>query len=129
MSTQAREEPSEFEHRISPGMYLWVLIALVVLLVLTAVASDVNLGPFNVVVAMAIAVAKAALIVTYFMHLRWSTWMVRFFAAAALFWLSIMFILSLNDYFTRAREMLPVDAGQVSAPAPAPTAGGAGSQP
>jgi cytochrome c oxidase subunit 4 len=129
MSTHIREEPSEVEHRISPGMYLWVLIALVVLLLLTAVASDVNLGPLNVVVAMAIAFAKAALIVTYFMHLRWSTWMVRFFAAAALFWLSIMFVLSLNDYFTRARESLPVDAVRASASASAPAAAIGGSRP
>src|SRR6476659_8483629 len=104
MTVHAREEPSEFEHRVSPRLYLWVLIALVVLLILTAVASEFDLGPFNVIVAMTIALAKAALIVTYFMHLRWSTRMVRLFAAAALCWLGILFVLSLNDYLTRARE-------------------------
>jgi len=35
------------------------------------------------------------------MDLRWSSYLVRFFAGAAFFWLMILFVLTLNDYFSR----------------------------
>ena len=95
-------------HHIVPiPLYLTVFAALMVLLVLTLVAAHYDLGEWNLVIAMTIAVAKAVLIVLFFMHLRWSTSLVRFFACAALFWLSIMFVMTLQDYFSRFATMLP----------------------
>ena len=43
------------------------------LLVLTVGAAYVDLGPLNLLVALAIAAAKAVLIVLIFMHVRYST--------------------------------------------------------
>jgi caa(3)-type oxidase subunit IV len=57
--------------------YLAVFGALMALLAITVGVAYVDLGKFNLAAAMAIAVAKAALIVTFFMHLRYGrrlTW-------------------------------------------------------
>jgi cytochrome c oxidase subunit 4 len=81
--------------------YLMNGAALLGFLALTVGAAYLNLGPLNVVVAMLISAAKAALIVLFFMHLRSNkplTWLV---AGTGLFWLGIMFVLALSDYLTR----------------------------
>jgi cytochrome c oxidase subunit 4 len=38
---------------------------------------------------------------TFFMHLKWTTPLVRFFALVALFFLVIMFAFTLSDYISR----------------------------
>ena len=54
---------------------LWILFAtfgaLMVLTILTVVVTYFDFGNFNVLVAMLIAAAKAALVAVVFMHLRW----------------------------------------------------------
>ena len=50
---------------------------------------------------MLIGLAKAVLIVLIFMRLRPSGPLVMLAFAAGLFWLLIMFTLTLGDYFTR----------------------------
>jgi cytochrome c oxidase subunit IV len=88
-------------------VYYWNFAALMVLLVITLVAAHLKLGEFNLVIAITIAVAKAVLIVLFFMHLAYSTRLVRVFAGAALFWLLIMFALTLGDYFGRQSASMP----------------------
>jgi cytochrome c oxidase subunit 4 len=99
---------SHGEHHIVPiSVYLWVFAALMVLLVLTLAAAAFDLGPFNIVIAMTIAVVKAGIVVLYFMHVRYSSHMVKFFAGATFFWLMIMFVLTLSDYFSRDWPTVP----------------------
>lgn len=56
---------------------LWLLAAvlavLLLLTVITVAVTLVDLGNFNIIVALLIAVVKAALVVLYFMHLRWDS--------------------------------------------------------
>jgi cytochrome c oxidase subunit IV len=78
-----------------------VYIALIVLLLITWGAAYVNLGPWNNVVALAVAVTKGLLILLFFMELRVSrkaTWLA---AAAGFVWLGILLVLSGSDYITR----------------------------
>jgi len=58
-------------HVISIKVLLGVWAALVVGTVLTVAVSDLNLGKPAIYVAMAVALAKASLVATYFMHLRY----------------------------------------------------------
>ena len=81
--------------------YLITGFALLAFLGLTIAAAYVNLGPFNTVAAMSIALAKAVLILLFFMHLRDSKPIIWAFAGAGFFWLGIMFALALSDYLTR----------------------------
>ena len=96
------------EHHVVPiSQYMLVFVGLMALLILTLVVARWDLGGWSIVIAMAVAVAKAALIVTFFMHLKWSSPMVRFFGLAATFWLLIMFAFTFGDYLTRGPMVLP----------------------
>jgi cytochrome c oxidase subunit IV len=65
------ESHDELGHVVSLKILFGVFAALLGLTVITVAAIKVDLGEFNIVVAMAVATAKAALVVLYFMHLRW----------------------------------------------------------
>jgi cytochrome c oxidase subunit 4 len=95
------------EHAAHLRAYKFTFAALMILLVLTLAAAAINLGPFNLPIAMAIAVAKAVLVMVYFMHLKWSTLLVRVFAVTAFLWLIILFALTLADYIARPPDSLP----------------------
>ncbi|HEX2230359.1 MAG TPA: cytochrome C oxidase subunit IV family protein [Candidatus Binatia bacterium] len=82
--------------------YFIVFTALLVLTALTTGAAFVNLGAFNVAVAMSIAVVKALLVALYFMHLRHSARLILVFVIASLAWLGHLIVGSLWDYLTRS---------------------------
>jgi cytochrome c oxidase subunit 4 len=86
---------------ISPKTYLLVWALLFILLALTVWAAHIHLGWLNPAVAVAIAVTKAAIIILFFMHVRYSSKVVWVFVGAGFFWLGILFVLALGDYFTR----------------------------
>ena len=88
-------------HVVPKSIYFMVAACLGVLLVVTVFAAQIDLGPWNTLVAMSIALAKATLIVLYFMHVRYGAPLLRVFAAGGFLWLVIMFILLLPDYLTR----------------------------
>lgn len=88
-------------HSIHFRSYLATFTVLLVLLVVTVGAAFLELGAWAPVVAMAIATAKAVLIVTYFMHLNESNYLVRTVAVAGVFWLVICFVFTMSDYLTR----------------------------
>ena len=89
------------EHVVSRKIYFVVGFALLVLFLLTVGVAYIDLGPFNIVVAMAIATIKAVLVVLYFMHVRYGSKVIWVFVIASLFWLVILLVLTLNDYMTR----------------------------
>jgi cytochrome c oxidase subunit IV len=84
-----------------PRTYFINGLALLAFLALTIFVAQINLGPFNTIVALSISIAKAALIILFFMHLRYSKPLVWVFAFAGFFWLGIMLTLALSDYLTR----------------------------
>jgi cytochrome c oxidase subunit IV len=92
---------SEPEHIVSPKIYLAIFLALILGTSLTTWAAFQNFGRFNIVIALAIATAKATLVVLYFMHARYAEKRTRLVIACALFWLAIMLVLTLSDYKTR----------------------------
>ena len=93
------------EHIVSPKVYVGIFLSLMVLTAATVVAAYVNLGPFNIVIALAIASVKATLVVLYFMHARYSPNRTHLVIIAAVFWLAIMLALTLSDYVTRDRDL------------------------
>lgn len=78
-----------------------VWLALMALLATTFATAFVPMGAFNSVVNLAIAVVKAALVAVFFMHLRRPDATLRLAAAAGLFWLGILFVLTFSDFLTR----------------------------
>ena len=89
-------------HQVVPvKTYVSVFIALLVLLALTVVAAQIEHGPLNLIVGLSIAFSKAALIVLFFMNIRFSTFVTRMAACAGLLWLAILMTLTMSDYITR----------------------------
>lgn len=84
-----------------PRSLVLTWLALLALVGITLGLAYVPLGTVNIVVALGIAVVKAALVVTVFMKLFRSPVLTRVAAAAGLFWLAILFSLSATDYLTR----------------------------
>ena len=93
------------EHIVSPKVYIGIFLSLMVLTAATVAAAYVNLGPFNIVIALAIASVKATLVVLYFMHARYSPKRTHLVIIAAVFWLAVMLALTLSDYVTRDRDV------------------------
>lgn len=86
---------------VSKKAYFSIWASLMVLLFLTWGVAQFNLGPFNVVAALAIAVTKMLLVILFFMHVRYSTRLTWLFVAAGFIWLLLMIDLTLGDYLTR----------------------------
>ena len=86
---------------VSPRVYVKNFSALLALLLLTVCAARIDLGPLNLAVAMTVSVVKTALIVLFFMHMRWSRPVLHLAAMAGVCWLAIMLILVLSDYGSR----------------------------
>jgi cytochrome c oxidase subunit 4 len=94
------------EHIDAIKTYTVVFISLLVLTLLTTVVALVDMGPFNVVVALVIAAGKMMLVALFFMHLRHSLILMKVVVGGGLLWLGILLVLSLADYTTRG--WLPV---------------------
>jgi len=90
---------------VSPKLYFVVWAVLLVLLFATWGMAQLNLRPFNGIVAMTIALLKMVLIILYFMHVRYSSRLTWIFAGAGFIWLAIFILLTLNDYFTRGNAL------------------------
>ena len=96
-------EHADSHHIVPPWTYIKVLGLLMVLMFLTVAVSYVHLGETgNLLLALTIAVAKMMLIILFFMHVKYSSKLTWVFVGSSLFWLVIMFTLTLCDYFTRA---------------------------
>jgi cytochrome c oxidase subunit 4 len=91
--------------------------ALVLLLATTTGAAFLPLGRLNLFVALAIAAAKALLVLIVFMELRRSSGLVRAFAVAGFFWLLILLTLTSADYLTRRDTTVALQADGGTHPA------------
>jgi len=89
------------EHIVSPKIYVMIFLSLIAGTGLTVWAAFQNFGPFNIVIALAIASFKATLVVLYFMHARYSPRRTHLVIVSSVFWLAIMLVLTLSDYNTR----------------------------
>lgn len=86
---------------VDPKVYFRTCTALLALLALTWAIAYLDLGPFNLIVALAVAITKAIVIALFFMHIRSSSRILHLAAVAGLLWLLILISLTLGDYFTR----------------------------
>jgi cytochrome c oxidase subunit 4 len=102
-SKQSDLQHEEHSHAGPPlRTYYLVYGALLVLLVLTVAVAQFHLGAIGVVVALLIALAKAILVLLYFMHLRFSSRLTWVFAGAGFMWLLILFAGVIADYLSRS---------------------------
>lgn len=95
------------EHIVSTKVYVSIFLALLVFTGITTAVAFLDLGPLNVVVALAIAFFKATLVVLFFMHVRYSTTLTKIVVAGGLLWLGIMIAFVLSDFATRGMLGVP----------------------
>jgi cytochrome c oxidase subunit 4 len=91
----------QHEHIESARNYILVFLGLIVLTVLTTAVAFVDLGAFNVVVALGIATCKMLLVALFFMHVKHSSALTKLVIMGALLWLAIMIAFTLADFHTR----------------------------
>ena len=99
---------SHSEHHIVPKrLYFLVFFALIVLTWVTAFVSTVDLGRWNIFVALAIAVVKASLVILFFMHVYYSTRLTKMIVVSGLFWLILLLFITMADLWTRGWMGVP----------------------
>ncbi len=89
-------------HIVSPRIYIIVGATLLVFTGLTVLASLFELGVWNPIVALFIAVVKATIVVLFFMHVKYSSKLTKLTVAAGLFTFMALVGMTLADYFSRA---------------------------
>jgi cytochrome c oxidase subunit 4 len=104
-------EHAEHSHHVVPTkVYYAVFAALMILTVITVEAARFDLGhpevfglrvPLNVIVALLIAGTKAALVVLFFMHVKYSSRLISLAVAGALLFLVILLGITASDYLSR----------------------------
>lgn len=90
------------EQNPSVGTYVLVFMTLLVLAALTTGIAYLDLGPFNTVIALAIAVVKMCLVGLIFMHLWYSPGLNRIVVLAGFFWLALLVSFTLADVLSRS---------------------------
>ena len=94
-------------HVVPVSTYLLVFLALMAGTGLTTWVAYIDLGRWNTVVALTIAVIKMVLVVLFFMHVKYAMGLTRIVILAGFFWLGIMITLSCSDELTRSWEIVP----------------------
>lgn len=89
------------DHIVPLRVYWGVFLSLLVLTGVTTGIAYIDLGRFNLVVALAIAVFKATLVVLFFMHVKYSTKLTKTIVASGFVFLLIMVFFTMTDLLTR----------------------------
>jgi len=89
------------EHVTSKKTYFAIFAALLALTYLTVAVSRIDLGRLNTIAALSIAGAKAALVVLFFMHVRYSARLTKLVIVGGFLWLALLIGLTMADIGTR----------------------------
>ena len=105
-------------HVVPLRIYFLIFGALIVLTGVTTWVAFLDLGRWNTIVALAIAVTKMMLVILYFMHLRYSHGLTRVVVLASFLFLAILISITLTDALTRSWTPSPDGWGGSSATLP-----------
>jgi cytochrome c oxidase subunit 4 len=106
MANDSHEQAHE-EHEHSALPYVFTAAALFILTFTTYSLAKLDLGRFNFIVAMAIAVTKGTLVVLFFMHLKDQKGASRLTMIIAILFVLLLISLVISDLSTRFPLSLP----------------------
>ena len=89
-------------HVVPLRVYFVIFSCLMILTAVTVAVAYLDLGALNTIVALLIAVTKAALVILYFMHVRYSPSLTKLVVAGSFLWLFIMLSITMSDYVSRS---------------------------
>lgn len=95
------ESHGSHHHIVPVAYYVKTFVALLFLTVITVAASRVDFGAFNIVIAMLIAIVKAALVCLFFMGLRWDKGVNAVFFLGSFVFLGIFIGFTVSDIHFR----------------------------
>lgn len=100
-------------HIVPLGTYLSVASALFVLTVITVMVAQVDLGGWNVVVALFVAGCKATLVALFFMHLLYDKKIYLVILLVSVLFLMIFMSFTMFDTMTRD-QIYEIRSGQIN---------------
>jgi cytochrome c oxidase subunit IV len=89
------------EHVVPVKVYVAIWAALICLTLTTYGVAKIDLGQFNILVAMLIAGVKSTLVALFFMHAFYSVRRTKLVILASLAWLATLLLLTMGDYLSR----------------------------
>lgn len=90
-------------HPITPvRTYVLIWAILTILTFTTYGVAQIDLGPWNIVVALFIAFFKMMLVILFFMHVKTDNPLTKLFVGAGFFWMALLLGLTLGDYMSRS---------------------------
>lgn len=92
---------TDTSHISSVRTLLTVFVTLMALTALTTAVAYVDLGAGSTAVALAIAIAKASLVVWFFMNVRFNTKLIPVVILGGLFFVLVLFVETFADYASR----------------------------
>lgn len=110
------EHGNEVGHVVPLKLLFGVLGALLFLTFVTVAVTWVDLGPFNLIVAMSVAVLKASLVLLYFMHLRWDRPFNAIVLIVSIALVALFIVFSLLDAHAYQPEIIQDFAPQLQQP-------------
>jgi len=82
--------------------YVLVWLTLTVMTFVTFYVAQIDLGQWNVVVALLIAFFKMMLVILFFMNVKAESPLTKLFAGAGFFWMALLLGQVAIDYISRA---------------------------
>jgi len=84
-------------HETGYGVYIMVWLGLVALTAITITIAGIHLGSVTLVAALTIAAVKSTLVISYFMHVRFDSMMIKIFIYVCILVFVIIMILTFSD--------------------------------
>lgn len=78
-----------------------VLIALLTLTLISVLITGIHLGPLTVAVALTIASVKVAIVIIYFMHVKYESLFIKMMVAGVFLLFAIVVVVTFIDYLLR----------------------------
>jgi cytochrome c oxidase subunit 4 len=89
------------QHISSYSSLAYVLIALLLLTFISVGVTTFHLGAFTVAVALLIACVKVAIVVTWFMHMKFESRFLKFMISGVFLLFALVVIITFIDYYFR----------------------------
>ena len=97
-----KKDAEAIHHIVTPATYLKVYITLLICTGLTTGAAFIDLKAFNPVLALFIACFKAVVVILFFMHVYFSSRLMKLTVAAGFFTFIVLIMMTLSDYMSRS---------------------------
>jgi len=88
-------------HIVPKRIYVLIFALLLTLTLVTVEVAFIDLGRGNTIMALTIAVVKAALVMLYFMHVRYSPKLTGLVIFSGFLWLLFLIGITMSDYLSR----------------------------